>query len=103
MFLDDLLTSYQQIESNFTKPLYQAYKAFEFRTLWNVDNKLGEFQRLASEAAKGTRKLQGVVQLTKALKELTELQTRAHKCFTKYGYTFNTRKFSFDSVKDEKV
>lgn len=60
MFLDDLLTSYQQIQTRFAKQLYQLYKGFEFRLLWNMDDKLSKYQRRAAEAAKGTGKLLGV-------------------------------------------
>ena len=36
-FLDDLLTSYGQMETSFAEHLYHFYKGFEFRSLWNVD------------------------------------------------------------------
>ena len=103
MFLDDLLTSYQQIETSFAKYLYKFYKGFEFRSLWNVTNKLTEFQRLASEAASGTGKLQGVLELTKALQEIDDIESKARECFTKFRYSTNTHKWSFDSVNDKVV
>ena len=103
MFLDDLLTSYQQIETGFAKQLYQFYKGFEFRSLWNVDAKLEEFQRRAVLAAKGTGKLQGVLELTKALQEIDDIQNKGQQCFTKFRHTITTHKWSFDSMKDTVV
>ncbi len=103
MFLDDLLTSYGQMETGFTKHLYQFYKGFKFRTLWNVDEKLLQFERTATIVAAGTRSLQGVLQLTKALEEIKSLENKGQKCFTKFRYSTNTHKWSFDNVKDAAV
>ena len=103
MFLDDLLTSYQQIQTSFAKQLYQLYKGFEFRSLWNVDDKLTKYQRRAVEAARGTGKLLGVFELTNALKEINKIQNKARKCFTKFRYTVNVAKWSFDDVKNRVV
>lgn len=98
MFLDDLLTSYGQMETSFTEHLYQFYKGFEFRSLWNVDDTLAHFVRAATEAAPGTGSLQGVLQLTKALQEIDSLENKGRQCFTTFRYTTNTHKWSFDSV-----
>ena len=103
MFLDDLLTSYQQIQMRFAKQLYQLYKGFEFRSLWNVDDKLSKYQRRAVDAAKGTGKLLGAVELTNALKEINQIQNKARKCFTKFRYAVNVAKWSFDNVKNRVV
>lgn len=103
MFLDDLLTSYQQIEGRFAKQLYRFYKGFEFRSLWNVGEKLSEFQQRAVEAAKGTGKLQGVLELTKALQEINKIENKGRQCFTKFRHTVNINKWSFDNVKDAVV
>ena len=103
MFLDDLLTSYQQIQTSFAKQLYQLYKGFEFRSLWNVDDKLTKYQRRAVEAARGTGKLLGVFELTNALKEINQIQNKARKCFTKFRYAVNVAKWSFDNVKNRVV
>ncbi|XP_078358122.1 uncharacterized protein LOC144642894 isoform X1 [Oculina patagonica] len=99
-FLDDLLTSYGQMETSFTEHLYQFYKGFEFRTLWNVDEKLVKFERTAIEAAQGTGSLQGVFQLTKALEKIESLENEGQKCFTKFRYSTNTHKWSFDNIKN---
>ncbi|KAL9982967.1 hypothetical protein ACROYT_G005082 [Oculina patagonica] len=99
-FLDDLLTSYGTMETSFTKHLLQFYKGFEFRTLWNVDDTLAQFERTAAEAAAGTGSLQGVLQLTKALEEIESLESKGRKCFTKFRYSTNTHKWSFDNTKN---
>lgn len=98
MFLDDLLTTYGQMETSFTEHLYQFYKGFEFRSLWNVDDTLAHFVRAATEAAPGTGSLQGVLQLTKALQEIESLEDKGRQCFTTFRYTTNVHKWSFDSV-----
>ena len=103
MFLDDLLTSYQQMESSFTKNLYQLYKGFEFRTLWNVEDTLLNHQRLAVEAAPGTGQLRGVLELTSALLAFNTLETKTRQCFTTFRYATNTHKWSFDNVKNPAV
>ena len=103
MFLDDLLTSYQQIQTSFAKQLYKLYKGFEFRSLWNVDDQLSKHQRRAVEAARGTGKLLGVAELSNALKEINQIQNKARKCFTKFRYAVNVAKWSFDNVKNKAV
>ena len=102
-FLDDLLTSYQQMETSYTKHLYQFYKGFEFRSLWDVEDRLTNFQRTASEAAHGTGQLQGVVQLTNAVQEIDRIQLQAQQCFTRNPYSTNTVKWSFDNVEHAAV
>lgn len=103
MFLDSLLNSSQQIEARFAKHLYQFYKSFEFRSLWNVNKKMAKFQRRAVMAAKGTAKLQGVLELTKALREINELENKGRQCFTKFRQSVRVLGWSFDNVKDEVV
>lgn len=103
IFLDDLLTSYQQIQTRFAKQLYQLYKGFEFRSLWNVDDKLSKYQRRAVDAAKGTGKLLGVFELTNALQEINQIQNKGRKCFTKFHHAVNVNKWSFDDVKNSVV
>ena len=98
LFLDDLLTSYQQMETSYTKHLYQFYKGFEFRSLWDVEDRLTNFQRTASEAAHGNGQLQGVVQLTNAVQEIDRIQLQGQQCFTRNPYTTDTVKWSFDNV-----
>ncbi len=102
-FLDDLLTSYGQMETSFTEYLYQFYKGFEFRTLWNVDDTLVQFERTATEIAPGTGSLQGVLQLTKALEKIESLESKGRTCFTRFRYSTNINKLSFDNVKNAAV
>lgn len=103
MLLDDLLTAYQQMEISFSKHLYQFYKGFEFRSLWDVSGKLANFQRRAVTAAQGTDRLQGVLELTNALQEIDGIQSRGRQCFTKFRYTTSTHKWSFDNEEDAAV
>ena len=79
MFLDGLLTSYQQIETGFAQQLYQLYKGFEFRSLWVVQEKLAEFERRAVLAAQGTGNLKGVLELTKALQEIDNIENKGQR------------------------
>lgn len=103
MFLDDLLTSYQQIEKRFAKYLYKFYKGFEFRSLWDVKGKLAKYQRQAVEAARGNGILTGVVELTNAVQEIDNIQNEGRQCFTRFRHTINTHKWSFDNVKNAVV
>ena len=103
MFLDDLLTSYQQIETGFAQQLYQLYKGFEFRSLWIVQEKLAEFERRAVLAAQGTGNLLGVFELTKALQEIDDIENKAQLCFTKFRHAITASKWTFDSNKDNVV
>ena len=100
MFLDDLLTSYQHMETRFSQYLYLCYKGFEFRSLWNVEDKLAHHQRLASSAATGTGRLRGVLELTKALQNIEDIENKGRKCFTKFRYSTDIHKWSFNSTKD---
>ncbi|CAH3128096.1 unnamed protein product, partial [Pocillopora meandrina] len=100
MFLDGLLTSYQHIETGFAQQLYQLYKGFEFRSLWVVQEKLAEFERRAVLAAQGTGNLKGVLELTKALQEIDNIENKGQRCFTKFRHTVTTHKWTFDSAKD---
>jgi len=103
MLLDDLLTSYQQMEISFSNHLYQFYKGFEFRSLWNVSGTLANFQRRASTASHGTGQLQGVLELTRALQEIDDIEIRGQECFTRFRYTTSTHKWSFDDEEDAAV
>ena len=58
------------MESHFSQKLYLLYKSFEFRSLWNVNDKLAGYERTAIEAAHANLELQGVMQLNKALEEI---------------------------------
>ncbi|KAL9956907.1 hypothetical protein ACROYT_G038462 [Oculina patagonica] len=98
-FLDNLLQSYRQIETHFTKKLYLFYKAFEFQSLWNGDNKMSEYQRGATIAAKGTGQLQGVVKLSEAIQNINEFDSKLRRCFTVYSHSTDTHKWSFNKKK----
>lgn len=91
------------MEDSFAIQLLETFKAFEFRTLWKAEDKLFKFERTASETAKGSGKLQGVLQLTKSLEKLEELESKGRQCFTKFRYTTSTDKWSFDNVKNAAV
>lgn len=103
MFLDDLLTSYQEIETRFARSLYQLYKSFEFRTLWDVGKRLSKFQRRAVSAAKGTGRLHGVLELTNALNQITNLENKLRRCNTKFPHDVSTETWSFDNVNNKVV
>jgi len=66
-FIDYLLSTYRTLERSFLRNMYELHKAFMFRTLWEGNNPLENFQRVASESALGTGRLNGVVQLTDVL------------------------------------
>ncbi|KAL9982974.1 hypothetical protein ACROYT_G005089 [Oculina patagonica] len=103
MFLDDLLTSYQEIETRFARSLYQLYKSFEFRTLWDVGKRLSKFQRRAVSAAKGTGRLHGVLELTNALNQITNLENKLRRCNTKFPHDVSTETWSFDNVNNKVI
>lgn len=103
MFLDDRLTSYQEMETSFSKHLYNLYKSFEFNSLWNVYDTLASFQQQASEAAEGNGQLQGVLELTKALQEIDGIQNKGRQCFTKFRYSTKIQKWSLDNVRNATV
>ena len=103
MFMDNLLSTYRELERSFMKKVYELYKAFKFRTLWEGHNPLVSFRRVASESAKGTGRLNGVVQLTGVLRKFKNLKDKANKCFTFVDYTTDIHRWSFDNVKDKQV
>ncbi|KXJ15160.1 hypothetical protein AC249_AIPGENE11295 [Exaiptasia diaphana] len=95
-FLDDLLTSYQNMENMFLKKLVMLYKSFEFRTLWPVTENLIAFQRTATDAATGTGQLRGILQLNNALQEIDNIENKGRNCFTKFNYVTKTHKWTFN-------
>ena len=102
-FTENLLSAYEELERSFTKKIYEFYKAIEFRTLWEGNNPLKSFQRVASESAKGTKILVGVAQLTKALQMVNDLKDKAVDCFSRHIYTTNLQKWTFDNIKNKQV
>ena len=83
--------------------LYELHKAFVFRTLWEGNNPLASFQRVASESALGTGRLNGAVQLTGVLQNMKRIQDKAVKCFTNNIYATGIKKWSFNLKRDKKV
>ena len=83
--------------------IYEQHKAFAFRTLWEGNNPLASFRRVASESALGTGRLNGVIQLTDVLQRSKQIRDKAVKCFTFNIYTSDIKKWSFDNVKDKPV
>ena len=102
-FLDDLLQTYRQMEIRFAKKLYNYYKSFEFQSLWDVEERIAEYQKLASRATDSTGKLQGVAELEKAIATIDELESSAQNCYTSYRVETDIHKWSFDSFKDGTV
>ena len=102
VFMENLLRIYQKMESSFMKEIYGLYKAFSFRTLWETENPLPQFQRVASEKGLGGR-LNGIMELTNVLRNIQNMENRAVKCFTNNIYTTDIQKWSFSQQTDSKV
>ena len=102
-FTENLLSTYEELERSFTKKIYEFYKAIEFRTLWEGNNPLGSFKRVASESAKEIKTLVGVAELTKALTKVNDLKDKAVDCFSRHVYTTNLQKWTFDNVNNKWV
>ena len=83
--------------------LYELHKALGFRTLWNLNNLIGSFRRIASESALGVGRLNGAVELTRELRTLSGIIGKAQVCFSKLKYTRNVHKWSFDKDRNKKV
>ena len=91
------------METRFAKKLYSYYKSFEFQSLWDVEEKIAEYQRLASSATDTAGKLQGVAELQKAIAKIDELESSAQNCYTSYRVETDIHRWSFDSSKDGTV
>ena len=100
--MENLLEIYQEMEGSFMKEVYGLYRAFSFRTLWQTENPLPQFQRVASERARGGR-LDGILELTNVLRSIQNMENRAVKCFTNNIYTTDIQKWSFSQQTDSKV
>ena len=85
------------------KKIYELYKAFAFRTLWEGNNLLESYRRLARDSAMAIGRLNGVVYLTKVLRRLQELKDKTNKCFTYNRYTTGIHKWSFNIKNDKMV
>ncbi|XP_078381574.1 uncharacterized protein LOC144664346 isoform X2 [Oculina patagonica] len=100
-FLDNFLQTYRQMENRFAKKLYYYYKSFEFQSLWDVEEKIAEYQRAASSAIDTTGKLQGVAELQKAIAEIDKLESAAQNCYTSYRVNTDYHKWTFDCKKNK--
>lgn len=100
--MENLLRIYQELEGSFMKEVNGLYKAFRFRTLWETENPLTQFQRVASEGAHG-RKLNGIVELTNVLRNIQDMENRAVKCFTNNIYTTDIQRWTFSQQTDPTV
>ena len=83
--------------------VYELFKAFRFRTLWEGNDPLTNFQRIATESARGTGQLNGIIQLTDVLRNMEQTETKAVQCFTNNVYTTNIKKWSFDKTTNKDV
>ena len=102
-FIDYLLSTYRTLERTFLRNMYELHKAFMFRTLWEGNNPLQKFQRVASESALGTGRLNGVVRLTDVLTSMKQTQVLAVKCFTNNIFATGIKRWHFNKVRDKKV
>lgn len=84
------------------KDVYDLYKAFRFKTLWDEGNPLPALQRVASEGARGGE-LNGVIGLTNVLKSIQNMETAAQRCFTNNVYTTDIRVWNFDQQSNPSV
>ena len=83
--------------------VYELQKALGFSTLWVLDDVMNSFQRIASESALGTGRLNGVLELTKVLQQLSDITSKAEKCFTRLRYSKAVQKWSFDNATNTQV
>ena len=102
-FTDNLLSTYKQLERSFMIKLYELQKALGFKTLWNLDDLIGSFRRIASESALGVGRLNGAVELTKELQKLSEVIDKVQVCFTKLKYTTSVHKWNFTKKYNKQV
>lgn len=102
-FTDNLLSTYKQLERSFMIQLYELQKALGFKTLWNLDDLIGSFRRIASESALGVGRLNGAVELTKELQKLSEVIDKVQVCFTKLKYTTSVHKWNFTKKYNKQV
>ena len=103
LFLDNLLSVYKESERSFMMTVYDLFRAFRFRTLWEGKNPLIVFRRVATESAHSTGRLNGILQLTDVLKEVDDAQRKATKCFTNNHFVTDFKRWSFDNVQDKPV
>lgn len=101
--MENLLGTYQELEQSFMENVYELQKALGFSTLWVLDDVMRSFQRIASESAFGTGRLNGVLELTKVLQQLSDITFKAEKCFSRLRYSKGVQKWSFDNETNTQV
>ena len=102
-FLENLLASYKAIEQSFMRKVYEMQKGLNFRTLWEIDDPLATFRRVASESAAATERLNGIVELTRVLQNFETTENKAVRCFTNNIYTTGIKRWRLDSVNNRTV
>ena len=103
-FTDELLSAYSELEESFIRKLVKLLRAFEFLTLWEANNPLALFRRLATESAYGTGRLNGDVQLTEVFnKAKTYFLYGGADCFINVRHTRRVWKYSFDNSQNKNV
>ena len=101
--MENLLSTYERIERSFMMTVYELHKAFNFRTLWEGNDPLAEFRRVARESASGTGRLNGMIQLSNVLTKVEDLETKAVKCFTTNRYSTGIKKWAFSKAQNTAV
>ncbi|KAJ7392017.1 hypothetical protein OS493_014953 [Desmophyllum pertusum] len=91
-FMDNLLSVYREMETSFMKYVYELFKGLKFRTVWDILDPLEGFQRGMLIGGQ----LNGVIQLTKVLRNIQRLEVKAIKCYTNNIYTTGVQRWSFD-------
>ncbi len=62
-----------------------------------MDGEIAKYQRLASSAVDSSGKLRGVLELSKALQTINDIESKARDCFTTFHHATQTYKWPFDS------
>lgn len=100
--MEHLLNAYQELEGSFMKEIYDLYKAFKFKNLWETDALLPEFHRVASEGARGGR-LNGILELTNVLQSVQSLEAEAVTCFSQNRYSTAIHRWTFNTTTHQSV
>ena len=101
--MEYILSTYRQMERAFMLEVYELHKAFNFRTLWEGNDPLVQFRRVAVSTAQATGRLNGILQLTDVMKNIEDVETEAVKCFTNNIFANDIAKWSFDKTKNKAV
>lgn len=84
------------------KEVYEMDKAFQFRTLWETEDPLPQFQRVASEGAHGGH-LNEILELTNVLRSIQSLEADAVTCFSQNHYSTAIQRWSFNTTTHQSV